>query len=141
MNTHANTVYKCQDGDQIIFSQMPCETDNAENKQLDYSNVQNTISSQSTQPKSSQNNTTPTSYMLSKKKERSLAKIERLKQKYNDDVEEIKTNGLAAGMNRAGASYLTLLNDQLTEIHNKYQKNIEKERQTLDKIELELSKL
>mgnify|MGYP000069989014 CR=1 FL=1 len=141
INTHANTVYKCQDGEHIIFSQMPCETDNAENKQLDYSNVQNTISSQSTQPKSSQNNTTPTSYMLSKKKERSLAKIERLKQKYNDNVEEIKANALTAGVNRAGASYLQLLNDQITEVHNKYQKNLKKEQQTLDKIEQEINKL
>ena len=141
MNTYANTVYKCQDGNQIIFSQMPCETDNAENKKLDYSNVQNTMSSQSTQPKSTQNNTNPTSYMLSKKKERSLTKIANLKQKYNDDIEKIKAKGLSAGMNRAGASYLTLLNEQLTEVHNKYQKNIDNEQQTLDKIELKISKL
>ena len=141
INTHANTVYKCQDGEHIIFSQMPCETDNTENKQLDYSNVQNSISSKSTQIESSQNNISPSVYMLSKKKERSLTKIANLKRKYNDDIEKIKANGLSVGVNRAGASYLQLLNEQITEVSNKYQKNIKQEQQTLNKIELKISKL
>jgi len=139
INTHANTVYKCQDGDNIIFSQMPCETDNKENEQLDYSKVQNTMSPESTQLKSAQSNTDPTIYMLSKKKERSLANIERLKQKYIAEVEKIKANALNAGVNRAGSSYVELLNEQIIEVDNKYQKNLKKEQQTLDKIEQEIS--
>lgn len=141
INTHANTVYKCQNGDHALFSQMPCKAYNKENKQLDYSKNQNSISSQTTQPESAQNNTNPTSYMLSKKKERSLTKIENLKQNYNNDIEKIKANGLSAGMNKAGARYLAVLNEQLTEVQNEYQKNIDKEQQTLNKIALEISKL
>lgn len=141
INTHASTVYKCQDGNNIIFSQIPCKTDNKENEQLDYSKVQNTMSSESNQSKSSQNNTDPTIYMLSKKKERSLAKIKHLKKKYNEDIEQIRTNGLNAGVNRAGASYLQLLSEQITKVRNKHQKSIKQEQQAIDKIELKISKL
>jgi len=141
INAHANTVYKCQDGENIIFSQIPCETDNNKNEQLDYPKVQNTISSQSTQPESAQNNSNPTFYILSQKKERSLAKIANLKQKYNEEVEKIKANALTAGENRAGASYVQLLNEQIKEVSDKYLNNIEKEEKSLEKIEQKISKL
>ena len=141
INTHANSVYKCQDGDHVVFSQMPCKTDNTENEKLDYSNIQNSLSSESSQSNSVQNNTNPTTYLLSKKKERSLTKIVNLKRKYNNEIERIKTKGLSAGVNRAGASYLKLLNEELERIQNKHQKDIKKEQRTLDKIEQKLSKL
>jgi len=142
ISTHANTVYKCQDGNQVIFSQMPCETDNSENKQLNYPNIQNLTSSESTPPtKSTQNNTNSSIYILSKKKERSLAKINKLKQKYNKDIEIIKTEGLTVGVNRAGSSYLKLLSTKLTELKKHYQNKIQKEYKTLDKIEQEISKI
>jgi len=142
ISTHANTVYKCQDGNQVIFSQMPCETDNSENKQLNYPNIQNLTSSESTPPtKSTQNNTNSSIYILSKKKERSLAKINKLKQKYNKDIEIIKTEGLTVGVNRAGSSYLKLLSTKLTELKKQYQNKIQKEYKTLDKIEQEISKI
>jgi len=141
INIHANTIYKCQDGDHVVFSQMPCKTDNTKNEQLDYSNVQNTISSKSNQPNLAQNSTNPTTYLLSKKKARALTKIANLKRKYNDDIERIKANGLSAGVNRAGVSYLKLLNEELEKIQHKHQKGIKKEQKALDKIEQELSKL
>ncbi len=67
-NTHANTVYKCQNGERIIFSQMPCKADNTKNEKLDYSNVQNSISAEPTQANSTKKNMSPANYMLSKKK-------------------------------------------------------------------------
>jgi flagellar biosynthesis/type III secretory pathway protein FliH len=141
ISSHADTVYKCQDGDHIVFSQMPCKTDNNVNEQLDYPKVQNSFSSKSNQRNSVQKNTNPATYLLSKKKERSLAKIKTLKRKLNDEVEKIKANGLTAGVNRAGAGYLKLLNDELIAVSNKYQKSIDKEQQTLDRIEQEINKV
>ncbi|GLX77124.1 hypothetical protein tinsulaeT_04640 [Thalassotalea insulae] len=139
--SHANTVYKCQNGDQVTFSQMPCQTDNTKNEQLDYSNIKNVITSEPTQSNASQNNTPPNTYLLSKKKERSLAKIKRLKQKLNSEIEKIKTKGLSAGVNRAGAGYLKLLSKEVTEVRSKYQKSIDKEQDTLEKIEQKISQL
>jgi hypothetical protein len=134
-STHANTIYKCKDGEHIVFSQIPCETDNVENKQLDYPKVQNSISPESNKFRPSQNNTSPNSYLLSKKKERSLSKIKMLKQKLNIELEKIKNNGLKAGVNRAGISYLKLLNEEVVKVNDKYQKKISQEQRTLDKIE------
>ena len=117
------------------------ELTNKENEQLDYSKVQNTMSSESSKPDSTQNSTNPTTYLLSKKKERSLAKLANLKRKYSEEIEKIKAKGLAAGVNRTGTRYLQLLNAELKEISDKYEKSIEKEQKILDKIEQRMSKL
>lgn len=141
IHSQANTVYKCLNGDQVTFSQMPCETDNTENELLDYSNNQNIVSSPEVQSSSTQNKTPPNTYLLSQKKERSLAKIKLLKQKLSSELEEVKTNAFTAGVNRAGSSYLKVLETKFIEIRDKYKKSIEKEQKTLDRIEQELSQL
>lgn len=139
MNAHANTIYKCQDGDNVIFSQIPCETDKIEDVQVDYSTTQNNVVFKSNSTSLSQNDTDPMLYSLVKKKERSLAKIEQLTQKYNADIEKIKTKGLDAGVNRAGSSYLVLLTKQIQEVKTKYEKNLQEEQQTLKEIEKKMS--
>ncbi len=137
----ANTVYKCQDGEQITFSQIPCQTHNTENEQLDYSQRQNSFPSSTSQTESAEIITNSTRYLLIKKFERSLSKIKTLKQKQKEEIEQIRNNGFLAGVNRAGSSYIKLLNVEYVKVRNKYQKSIDKERQTLNKIKLEMQKL
>lgn len=139
LNTHANTIYKCQDGDNVIYSQIPCETDNVQNIQVDYSKTQNNVTFSSNKISSSNNNTDPVLYSLTKKKERSIAKIEQLTQRYNEEIDKIKTKGLEAGVNRAGSSYLGLLIEQIETVKTKYQKDIQEEKNTLKEIEQKIS--
>ena len=139
LTTHANTIYKCQDGDNVIFSQIPCETDNLENIQVDYSKTQNNVTFKSNKVASTNNNTDPMLYTLAKKKERSIAKIERLTQRYNEEIDKVRTKGLDAGVNRAGSSYLVLLTEQIKTVKAKYQKDIQEEKNTLKEIEQKMS--
>lgn len=141
MNTHANNIYKCQDGDNVIFSQIPCETDDQDNVQVDYSNTQNNVAFTSNKAAPSNNNTDPMLYSLTRKKERSMSRIERLTKQYNEDIDKIRTNGLDAGVNRAGSSYLQLLGKQIEEVKAEYQKNIQEEQQVLKQIEQKISKV
>lgn len=141
INVHANNIYKCQDGDNVIFSQIPCETDNIKDVQVDYSTTQNNVTFKSNNAEASQHTTNPMMYSLTKKRERSIAKIEKLTQAYNEEIDKIRTNGLDAGVNRAGASYLKLLSSQIEKVKESYQKNIQEEQETLKQIEQKMSKV
>lgn len=136
INAQANSIYKCQDGDNVIFSQTPCATEHIDNQELNHSNIQNAIAAEP-----NTKNINPDRYILSQQKERVISKMESLKRQFNTDVEIIKNKTATAGENRAGSSLLKVLQVEFNETRNTYQKKMAKEINVLKKVEQKIREL
>lgn len=145
----ATSVYKCQQGDQIVFSQMPCEDDNSENKKLDYSSQpQNVVASSNSAQQYSNTNNNATAkagntslFLLERKKARAQTKLTQLKSQYSQEMDKIHQKAMTAGVNRAGESYLKLLTKQVESTKAKYEQKIVREEKKLKKIEQDMARL
>lgn len=143
-NAYAVNVYKCQEGDKVIYSQMPCEVDNSRNSQLDYSHTQNYRAQSAPEPKSSspaKKSVSPERYILSKKRQRVIARINTLKRNYNNETDAIKEQGYLVGNNRSGDNLLTNLINQLNAKRDDYFTKVAVEEKELAKIDEEIKKL
>lgn len=132
-NTYAMSVYKCKEGDKVVFSQMPCDNDNTDNKKLDYSEPRNVVVTapyNSSQASESISNTS--SYIHQQKKRRTEAEIMRLTKKKNNEISALKKkHGVKPGVNRARKSYFEVINAEITATRDKYDKLIDKEKNNL----------